>query len=73
MSLQIGLSRLGEIRFVRHLNAHGVGVPLLASFQNGLVYKLMSGESVEMKTEGNIMNDPTFARYERMTIFRNTT
>ncbi len=33
--------------FVRHLNSHGLGVPLLASFSNGIVSSMIPGVSME--------------------------
>ena len=62
ISIQVGISRLREIKFLRHLNAHGVGLPLIASFHNGIVTKLMPGVPLEMKPEENCMDDPVFAR-----------
>ncbi len=35
-----------EIRYVKEMNAHKIGAPLLATFNNGLILKLMKGKTL---------------------------
>ncbi len=57
---EVGLSRFRERECVRHLNARGVGVPLLASFTNGIVTRLLPGQPLDLGAEE--MSDIAFAR-----------
>ena len=58
--LQVGLSRENEVRFLRHFNKANIGVPLIATFNNGLVTKLVSGKTVHPDAD---MGGPVVTRY----------
>ncbi len=47
-----GIDRANEIKYLRYMNQHGVGVPLLGSFKNGIILKYVHGRPItheEMK------------------------
>ena len=40
------VDRQGEIRFMTHLAQHGMSAPILVTFNNGFVYRYISGDSI---------------------------
>ena len=63
---QIGLSREKELEYVKLLNKNGFGVPLIASFNNGIVSKLVTGKSLDDEILVNKMADKSFARLKNI-------
>ena len=59
---QIGLSREKELEYVKLLNKNGFGVPLIASFKNGIVSKLVAGKPLDDENVIDKMADKGFAR-----------
>ncbi len=55
------MNREDEVRFLLHFNAHGVGVPLVASFPNGIVTALLAARAPD-PTRGDMVA-PAFTRY----------
>ncbi len=51
--------RSREVKHLVKLNEHGVGIPLVASFENGLVLKYMKGTNQHFTQ----MKEPKRARY----------
>ena len=56
------MQRDKELKYIKLLNQNGLGVPLIASFNNGIVSKLVSGISLEDQSLAGTMADPYFAR-----------
>ena len=56
------MSREKELEYVKLLNKTGFGVPLVASFNNGIVSKLVAGKSLDDEILVNKMADKSFAR-----------
>ena len=56
--LQIGMSREKEVAHLKHFNKHNIAVPLVATFTNGMVTKLVPGKMPEPKD----MGDPHISR-----------
>ena len=61
---KIGFSRAKELEYIKLLNRHGVGVPLVAWFSNGIVSKLVSGRDLNNEELIDILTDEAFARFE---------
>ena len=64
---KIGFSRAKELEYIRLLNKHGVGVPLVAWFSNGIVSKLVPGRDLNNEELIDILTDEAFARFEAPT------
>ncbi len=47
-----------EIRYLKEMNKHKIGAPLLATFNNGIVLKFMKGNTVSLEQ----LEDPEFER-----------
>ena len=60
------MSREKELEYVKLLNKNGFGVPLIASFNNGIVSKLVAGKSLDDEFLVNKMADKSFARLKMM-------
>ena len=67
-NFQIGLSREKELEYVKLLNKNGFGVPLIASFNNGIVSKLVAGKPLDDEALGNKMADKSFARLKNAVV-----
>ena len=65
---QIGLSREKELEYVKLLNKNGFGVPLIASFKNGIVSKLVAGKPLDDENVIDKMADKGFARFTNVII-----
>lgn len=46
---------------MRSLNENGIGVPLLASFNNGIITKWVRGTPMNEKDMEGLITDPRFA------------
>ena len=46
---------------MRSLNENGIGVPLLASFNNGIITKCVRGTPMNEKDMEGLITDPRFA------------
>ena len=62
------MSREKELEYVKLLNKNGFGVPLIASFNNGIVSKLVAGKSLDDEILVNKMADKSFARLKHIYI-----
>ena len=62
INCQIGMSRTKEMEYVRLLNENGLGVPLVASFNNGIVSKLFSGKTLDDVNLVDKIAEETFVR-----------
>ena len=51
-----------KLEYLKLLNRNGFGVPLIASFNNGIVSKLVAGKSLDDEILVNKMADKSFAR-----------
>ena len=60
------MSREKELEYVKLLNKNGFGVPLAASFNNGIVSKLVAGKSLDDEILVNKMADKSFARLKHI-------
>ena len=61
---QLGISREKELKYLRICNEHGVGIPLLASFNNGMVTALSTGKTLDDPSMIRFMVDPDFSRLD---------
>ena len=58
----MGFPRQKEVGHIRQFNALGFGIPLLASFNNGLVAALSGGTSLENEHMLHLMADTEFSK-----------
>ena len=59
---QIGLSREKELEYVKLLNKNSFGVQLIASFNNGIVSKLVAGKPLDDENVIDKMADKRFCK-----------
>ena len=56
------MSKTKEMEYIRLLNGKGLGVPLAASFDNGIVSKLVSGKTLDDVNLVDKMAEETFVK-----------
>ena len=61
--LQIGVSRENERRYLRLHNQKGVGILMIASFNNGILAQYINGKSLDDESFRQHVTTIDFAKY----------